>query len=82
MKTLETGISFGLALDLITGSVKKLGMRLPCWKEDVMLVVKEREEGQYLKITLDVDGMFDVFYPSQEEMFSKEWEIVELEEGE
>ena len=82
MKVLETGITFGQALDLITGSEKKLGMRLPYWKDGIILVAKQREEGYYLKITMDIDGMCDVFYPNQEEMFDNRWEIVEVEEGE
>lgn len=82
MKTIETGLTFGMAFDSIRGSVKKPGMRLPYWKDDVMLTVEKRELGFYLKITLYKNGLFDVFYPSQEELFNNEWEVVELEEGE
>lgn len=79
--TRYTHLSFGLAFDIIREDTKKLGMRLPSWKEDVIIRVQMPDENS--KMTAPyfyVESRFGrvPWKETMIELFSKEWVVVEI----
>lgn len=72
---------FGYALEMIKREPNRLGMRLPQWKEDVMILVQQPDE--YSKMTapyLYVESRFGrvPWKETMIELFSDDWEVVEM----
>lgn len=81
MRVLFSNLSFGRALDYVQDNPTTHGMRLPSWKEDV--VIKCQIPDKNSKMTapyLYVESRFGCV-PWKEtmiEMFSKEWQLVDI----
>lgn len=79
MQTIERGLSFGQALISLIDSEQADGIRLPHWKEDV--IVKVHHPSEFDDMThpyLYVQSRYGKV-PWREtfpEMFSEEWEVV------
>lgn len=79
--TRYTHLSFGLAFDIIREDTKKLGMRLPSWKEDVIIRVQMPDENSKMTAPyLYVESRFGrvPWKETMIELFSKEWVVVEI----
>ena len=79
--TRYTHLSFGLAFDIIREDTKKLGMRLPSWKEDVIIRVQMPDENSKMTTPyLYVESRFGrvPWKETMIELFSKEWVVVEI----
>lgn len=79
--TRYTHLSFGLAFDIIREDTKNLGMRLPSWKEDVIIRVQMPDENSKMTTPyLYVESRFGrvPWKETMIELFSKEWVVVEI----
>lgn len=80
MKVLESNLSFGVAFDTIKGSVKELGMRLPQWKEDVVIKIQVPDAHSKMTVPyLYVESRFGrtPWKETNIELFAENWEVVE-----
>lgn len=76
-----THLSFGKAFDTIRMDTEILGMRLPSWKEDVVIRVQMPDANSKMTAPyLYVESRFGrvPWKETMIELFSKEWEVVEI----
>ena len=76
-----TNLSFGKAFDTIRMDTEKLGMRLPSWKEDVIVRVQMPDANSKMTAPyLYVESRFGrvPWKETMIELFSKEWGVVEI----
>ena len=79
-----TNLSFGKAFDTIRMDTENLGMRLPSWKEDVIIRVQMPDENSKMTTPyLYVESRFGrvPWKETMIELFSIEWTVVEIREG-
>jgi len=84
MRVVETSLSFGDATDRIKSKIRPLGMRLPQWSEEVVILVQEPDPKS--KMTAPyfyVSSRFGkvCWIPTMIEMFNNNWILVEGDEG-
>lgn len=77
----EVRMSFGRAFNFINNPVTKdkMGMRLPHWKEDVVVRIQFPDENSKMTAPyLYVESRFGrvAWIPTQIELFSKDWVVV------
>lgn len=81
MKVLFSNLSFGRVLDSVQDNPDTRGMRLPSWKEDVIIKCQMPDENSKMTAPyLYVESRF-CRVPWKEtmiEMFSKEWQLVDI----
>lgn len=76
-----TNLSFGKAFDTIRMDTENLGMRLPSWKEDVIVRVQMPDANSKMTAPyLYVESRFGrvPWKETMIELFSKEWGVVEI----
>ena len=79
-----TNLSFGKAFDTIRMDTENLGMRLPSWKEDVIVRVQMPDANSKMTAPyLYVESRFGrvPWKETMIELFSKEWGVVEIIDG-
>lgn len=84
MKILFSNLSFGRALDSIQDNPDTRGMRLPSWKEDVIIKCQMPDENSKMTAPyLYVESRFGrvPWKETMIEMFSKKWQLVDIREG-
>lgn len=84
MKILFFNLSFGRALDSVQNNPDTRGMRLPSWKEDVIIKCQMPDENSKMTAPyLYVESRFGrvPWKETMIEMFSKEWQLVDIKEG-
>ena len=82
--TRYTDLSFGLAFDMVRMDTENLGMRLPSWKEDVVVRIQMPDENSKMTAPyLYVESRFGrvPWKETMIELFSIEWTVVEIREG-
>lgn len=82
--TRYTDLSFGLAFDMVRTDTENLGMRLPSWKEDVVVRIQMPDANSKMTAPyLYVESRFGrvPWKETMIELFSKEWSVVEIREG-
>lgn len=83
MKILFSNLSFGRALDSIQDNPDTRGMRLPSWKEDVIIKCQMPDENSKMTAPyLYVESRFGrvPWKETMIEMFSKKWQLVDIRE--
>ena len=81
--TRYTDLSFGLAFDMVRMDTENLGMRLPSWKEDVVVRIQMPDENSKMTAPyLYVESRFGrvPWKETMIEMFSKKWQLVDIRE--
>ena len=81
--TRYTDLSFGLAFDMVRMDTENLGMRLPSWKEDVIVRVQMPDANSKMTAPyLYVESRFGrvPWKETMIEMFSKKWQLVDIRE--
>ena len=84
MKILFSNLSFGRALDSVQDNPDTRGMRLPSWKEDVIIKCQIPDENSKMTAPyLYVESRFGrvPWKETMIEMFSKKWQLVDIREG-
>lgn len=84
MKILFSNLSFGRALDSVQDNPDTRGMRLPSWKEDVIIKCQMPDENSKMTAPyLYVESRFGrvPWKETMIEMFSKKWQLVDIREG-
>ena len=84
MKILFSNLSFGRALDSVQDNPDTRGMRLPSWKEDVIIRCQMPDENSKMTAPyLYVESRFGrvPWKETMIELFSIEWTVVEIREG-
>ena len=84
MKILFSNLSFGRALDSVQDNPDTRGMRLPSWKEDVVVRIQMPDENSKMTAPyLYVESRFGrvPWKETMIELFSIEWTVVEIREG-
>ena len=84
MKILFSNLSFGRALDSVQDNPDTRGMRLPSWKEDVIIKCQMPDENSKMTAPyLYVESRFGrvPWKETMIELFSIEWTVVEIREG-
>lgn len=84
MKILFSNLSFGRALDSVQDNPDTRGMRLPSWKEDVIIKCQMPDENSKMTAPyLYVESRFGrvPWKETMIEMFSKKWQLVDIKEG-
>ena len=84
MKILFSNLSFGRALDSVQGNPDTRGMRLPSWKEDVVVRIQMPDANSKMTAPyLYVESRFGrvPWKETMIELFSIEWTVVEIREG-
>ena len=84
MKILFFNLSFGRALDSVQNNPDTRGMRLPSWKEDVIIKCQMPDENSKMTAPyLYVESRFGrvPWKETMIELFSIEWTVVEIREG-
>ena len=79
-----TNLSFGKAFDTIRMDTENLGMRLPSWKEDVVVRIQMPDANSKMTAPyLYVESRFGrvPWKETMIELFSIEWTVVEIREG-
>ena len=79
--TRYTDLSFGLAFDMVRMDTENLGMRLPSWKEDVIVRVQMPDANSKMTAPYLYVESRKGRVPWKEtmiELFSKEWGVVEI----
>ena len=82
--TRYTDLSFGLAFDMVRMDTENLGMRLPSWKEDVVVRIQMPDANSKMTAPyLYVESRFGrvPWKETMIELFSIEWTVVEIREG-
>ena len=82
--TRYTDLSFGLAFDMVRMDTENLGMRLPSWKEDVVVRIQMPDANSKMTTPyLYVESRFGrvPWKETMIELFSIEWTVVEIREG-
>ncbi len=82
--TRYTDLSFGLAFDMVRMDTENLGMRLPSWKEDVVVRIQMPDANSEMTAPyLYVESRFGrvPWKETMIELFSIEWTVVEIREG-
>ena len=82
--TRYTDLSFGLAFDMVRMDTENLGMRLPSWKEDVVVRIQMADANSKMTAPyLYVESRFGrvPWKETMIELFSIEWTVVEIREG-
>ena len=82
--TRYTDLSFGLAFDMVRMDTENLGMRLPSWKEDVVVRIQMPDANSKMTAPyLYVESRFGrvPWKETMIEMFSKKWQLVDIREG-
>ena len=82
--TRYTDLSFGLAFDMVRMDTENLGMRLPSWKEDVVVRIQMPYANSKMTAPyLYVESRFGrvPWKETMIELFSIEWTVVEIREG-
>ena len=82
--TRYTDLSFGLAFDMVRIDTENLGMRLPSWKEDVVVRIQMPDANSKMTAPyLYVESRFGrvPWKETMIELFSIEWTVVEIREG-
>lgn len=82
--TRYTDLSFGLAFDMVRTDTENLGMRLPSWKEDVVVRIQMPDANSKMTAPyLYVESRFGrvPWKETMIELFSIEWTVVEIREG-
>lgn len=82
--TRYTDLSFGLAFDMVRTDTENLGMRLPSWKEDVVVRIQMPDANSKMTAPyLYVESRFGrvPWKETMIELFSKEWSVVKIREG-
>ena len=80
MEILESNLSFGVAFDTIKGSVKELGMRLPHWKDDIVIKIQTPDDNSKMTAPyLYVESRFGrvPWKETMVELFAENWEVVQ-----
>lgn len=83
MKILFSNLSFGRALDSVQDNPDTRGMRLPSWKEDVIIKCQMPDENSKMTAPyLYVESRFGrvPWKETMIEMFSKKWQLVDIRE--
>lgn len=83
MKILFSDLSFGRALDSVQDNPDTRGMRLPSWKEDVIIKCQMPDENSKMTAPyLYVESRFGrvPWKETMIEMFSKKWQLVDIRE--
>lgn len=83
MKILFSNLSFGRALDYVQDNPDTRGMRLPSWKEDVIIKCQMPDENSKMTAPyLYVESRFGrvPWKETMIEMFSKDWQLVDTRE--
>lgn len=81
MKVLFSNLSFGRAFDSVQDNPDTRGMRLPSWKEDVIIRCQMPDENSKMTAPyLYVESRFGrvPWKETMIEMFSKEWQLVDI----
>jgi hypothetical protein plarl_03105 len=81
MKVLFSNLSFGRVLDSVQDNPDTRGMRLPSWKEDVIIKCQMPDENSKMTAPyLYVESRFGrvPWKETMIEMFSKEWQLVDI----
>ena len=81
--TRYTDLSFGLAFDMVRMDTENLGMRLPSWKEDVVVRIQMPDANSKMTAPyLYVESRFGrvPWKETMIEMFSKKWQLVDIRE--
>lgn len=81
MKVLFSNLSFGRVLDSVQDNPDIRGMRLPSWKEDVIIKCQMPDENSKMTAPyLYVESRFGrvPWKETMIEMFSKEWQLVDI----
>ena len=84
MKILFSNLSFGRALDSVQDNPDTRGMRLPSWKEDVVVRIQMPDANSKMTAPyLYVESRFGrvPWKETMIEMFSKKWQLVDIREG-
>lgn len=84
MKVLFSNLSFGRALDSVQDNPDTRGMRLPSWKEDVIIKCQMPDENSKMTAPyLYVESRFGrvPWKETMIEMFSKKWQLIDIKEG-
>ena len=82
--TRYTDLSFGLAFDMVRMDTENLGMRLPSWKEDVVVRIQMPDANSKMTAPyLYVESRFGrvPWKETMIELFSIEWTVVEIRGG-
>ena len=82
--TRYTDLSFGLAFDMVRMDTENLGMRLPSWKEDVVVRIQMPDANSKMTAPYLYGESRFGRVPWKEtmiELFSIEWTVVEIREG-
>ena len=80
MEILKSNLNFGVAFDTIKGSVKELGMRLPHWKDDVVIKIQTPDDNSKMTAPyLYVESRFGrvPWKETMVELFAENWEVVQ-----
>ena len=83
MKIFFSNLSFGRALDSVQDNPDTRGMRLPSWKEDVIIKCQMPDENSKMTAPyLYVESRFGrvPWKETMIEMFSKKWQLVDIRE--
>ena len=83
MKILFSNLSFGRALDSVQDNPDTRGMRLPSWKEDVVVRIQMPDANSKMTAPyLYVESRFGrvPWKETMIEMFSKKWQLVDIRE--
>ena len=84
MKILFSNLSFGRVLDSVQDNPDTRGMRLPSWKEDVVVRIQMPDANSKMTAPyLYVESRFGrvPWKETMIELFSIEWTVVEIREG-
>ncbi len=79
MKIVSNDNTFGRAFDIMRENYETLYIKRSSWKDNETLNIKYCESFNDFRIFKNIDMLTFLWYPSQIDILSKDWEIVEMD---